>query len=77
MGVGQYPKGQSPSDSAGLMIIRAWTDGDGAVRARLVLTTDVSQSVQIVRSLDSAEEVEVAVREWLADLARTATRSRP
>lgn len=77
MSEGPHPNGEFPSDSAGLMIIRAWTEGEGAIRARLVLTTDVTRSVQIVRTVDSAEEVHASVREWLADLARTGTKPHP
>lgn len=66
----RLPAGGHPhSDPPGLLIIRAWTEDDGPLRAHIVCTADVTQSVQVVRSAESAEEVRAIVGEWLSDLA--------
>lgn len=71
----RLPAGERPgSDPPGLLIIRAWAEEDATLRAHIVCTTDVTRSVQVVRSADSAEEVGAIVEEWLSDLAASIRR---
>jgi hypothetical protein len=61
----------SPSglERAGLLVVRAWTeDGAPSLRARIVYMTDVTQGPQVEVLAGTPEEVEVAVRTWLAAL---------
>jgi hypothetical protein len=61
----------SPSgpDRAGLLLVRAWTgDRDPSLRARIVYTTDITRGVQVEKLAATPDEVEAAVRAWLAAL---------
>jgi hypothetical protein len=61
----------SPSgpERAGLLVVRAWTeDGTPSLKARIVYTTDVTRGVQVEKLAATPDEVETAVRTWLAAL---------
>jgi hypothetical protein len=61
----------SPSgpERAGLLVVRAWTeDRTPSLRARIVYTTDVTRGVQVEKLAATPDEVETAVRTWLAAL---------
>lgn len=61
----------SPSEPerAGLLVVRAWTeDGTPNLRARIVYMTDVTRRVQVEKLAATPDEVEAAVRTWLAAL---------
>jgi hypothetical protein len=53
----------------GLLVVRAWTeDGPPSLRARIVYMTDVTRGVQVEKLAATPEDVEAAVRIWLAAL---------
>lgn len=61
----------SPSghERAGVLVVRAWTeDGTPGLRARIVYTTDLTRRVQVEKLAATPDEVETAVRTWLAAL---------
>ena len=58
------------SHRTGLLIIRAWVEEGAAepLRVRLRISTDVSVGFERTLTLVQPEEVDAAVREWLADM---------
>jgi hypothetical protein len=50
-------------------VVRAWTeDAAPSMRARIVYTTDVVRGEHVTRLAATPDEVEAAVRTWLAAL---------
>lgn len=63
------PMSPSGPERSGLLVVRAWTeDGAPRLRARIVYMTDVTQGMQVERLAATSDEVEAAVRSWLAEL---------
>ena len=58
-------------DVTGLLIIRAWLDGDSStpLRTHLSITTDVSQGIQTEQYLVDVDAVCGAVQHWLSIIA--------
>jgi hypothetical protein len=61
-----------PQDIAGLIVIKAWLEGDDGsegrrFRARIAFTQDLlaDQQAQTHQAVDDVESATVAVREWL------------
>jgi len=64
----------SASDRVEVLIIRAWIE-DGSsepLRAQLRISTDVSAGFERTLTFARAEDIGVAVQEWLADIVRGA-----
>lgn len=59
-------------DRTGVLIVRAWVEADGALRARITCSLDVAQGPSVTRLAGSVGDVQEAVSEWLVEL-----RSRP
>lgn len=60
-------------DCVGLLIVRAWVEmGSSApLRARVRLTTDVSEGIQQELTLVEIEAVRTLVGMWLAEVVRS------
>lgn len=56
------------SGRRGALVVSAWHEDDGGVRARITRTTDLHGTEERVVTVASPEEVLDAVREWLDDL---------
>jgi len=55
-----------------VLLIRAWVEADGGLRARITRTLDASSHEQIVTAAASPEEVVRAIVEWLDAFLRSA-----
>jgi hypothetical protein len=50
-------------------VVRAWTEGqDESLRARITYTVDLDRGEEVTRAAATPQEVEGAVRAWLAAL---------
>jgi hypothetical protein len=53
----------------GVLVVRAWKEGgDERLRARITYMVDLDHGVQVTRAAATPEDVEGAVRAWLAAL---------
>lgn len=55
-------------ERAGVVVVRAWLESDGRVRAR-VTATDLSQPEESVSTAEGIEEITGLVRTWLERFA--------
>jgi hypothetical protein len=51
-------------ERVGVIVVRAWVEGDGGIRAR-VTATDLSLAEESVSSAEGVEEIVGLVRAWL------------
>jgi hypothetical protein len=65
--------GGIPVPRTGVMIIRAWMEGDNpnSFRARITYTFDVTGNEQFASATASSADVESALRAWLDALMKT------
>lgn len=54
-----------------VLVVRAWVEADGGLRARITRTLDVSSHEQTVTAAASPEEVVGAIVEWLDAFLRS------
>jgi hypothetical protein len=61
-----------PTDRAGVLIIRAWTEegSEEPLRAHVRIVTDVAAGIDVTRMCARPEEVLATVKEWLADIVK-------
>jgi hypothetical protein len=60
----------SLGERAGVIVVRAWLESDGRVRAR-VTTTDLSMREKKSASAEGLEEITGLVRDWLERFAES------
>ncbi|HEX2049889.1 MAG TPA: hypothetical protein VHJ34_04555 [Actinomycetota bacterium] len=59
---------------AGVLVVRAWLESDGELRARITYSTDVEDEDVVKASAASEDDVVRAVRTWLDALVARARR---
>jgi len=49
----------------GILVVRAWTEGDNGLRARLIWSPDIGSSPETISTTASADELQAIIRRWL------------
>jgi 16S rRNA G1207 methylase RsmC len=63
-------------ERTGVLLLRVWADeSDRRLRARITHVLDITTAEERVVMAGSAEEIEKAVREWLAEFAPSSDRA--